>query len=88
VKYLSRELGWERVRELIPGGVATLDLAVKEVADALWKKVLMNGMSADIAKELIGDLARGETIRIYDQRPTRRGPRDSAEKQRSTMRSS
>ncbi|MEM1611366.1 MAG: type II toxin-antitoxin system VapC family toxin [Sulfolobales archaeon] len=40
IKYFSREEGWDRVRDLMRDGVITLDLAVKEVANALWKKVL------------------------------------------------
>jgi predicted nucleic acid-binding protein len=30
IKYFTREEGWEKVREILLDGVATLDLAVKE----------------------------------------------------------
>lgn len=39
IKYLSREVGWERAREVILEGVITLDLAIKEVVSALWRRV-------------------------------------------------
>jgi predicted nucleic acid-binding protein len=39
VKYYAREPGWERVRKVVLEDVVTLELAVIEVANALWKKV-------------------------------------------------
>ena len=39
IKYFSCEEGWERVREVMLEGVVTLDLAIKELLNALWKKV-------------------------------------------------
>lgn len=56
VKYYVREPGWERVREVMREGVVTLNFAVVEVANALWKKVVRNEMSIDIAKEIVEDL--------------------------------
>jgi predicted nucleic acid-binding protein len=35
IKYFSREEGWERVREVMLEGVVTLDLAIKELSNAL-----------------------------------------------------
>jgi predicted nucleic acid-binding protein len=40
IKYFTREDGWERFRELILEGVITLDMAVKEFANALWRRIL------------------------------------------------
>lgn len=39
-KFFSREEGWNRVKEVILEGIVTLDLGIKEVVNALWKKVL------------------------------------------------
>jgi len=56
VKYYAREPGWERVRKVVLEGVVTLELAVIEVANALWKKVLRSKMSFDLAREIVEDL--------------------------------
>ena len=67
VKFFSKEEGWKAVRELILGGVISLDLSVKEVANALWKKVLRNEMSASDANKIITDLLETEVIKIANQ---------------------
>ncbi len=69
VMYFSREPGWRRAREILLEPVVTLDLAVKEVANALWKKVLRGEMRLELALRLVGDLASGEAIPLYRQEP-------------------
>ncbi len=56
VKYYVREPSWERVRKVVLEDVVTLELAVIEVANALWKKVLRSEMSFDFAREIVEDL--------------------------------
>jgi predicted nucleic acid-binding protein len=67
VKYFAREEGWESVRELILEGVITLDLAIKEVANALWRKVKRGDMSANVALEIIRDLSESKAVRVMGQ---------------------
>jgi predicted nucleic acid-binding protein len=67
VKYFAREEGWERVRELILEGVVTLDLAIKEVANALWRKVKRGDMSVDVALEIIRDLSESKAVKVMGQ---------------------
>jgi predicted nucleic acid-binding protein len=62
IKYFTREDGWERVRELILEGVITLDMAVKEVANALWRRILQGEMGYEIALKIVKDLAVGRAI--------------------------
>jgi len=49
VKYFSREVGWEKAGEIVLEGVLALDLAIKEVVSALWRKVLGGEMGFDLA---------------------------------------
>jgi predicted nucleic acid-binding protein len=56
VKYYAREPSWERIRKVVLEDVVTLELAVIEVANALWKKVLRSEMSFDFAREIVEDL--------------------------------
>ena len=43
VKIINKELGWEKLEELSRGG-ETLDLALVEVSNAIWKKTVLLGM--------------------------------------------
>ncbi len=45
VKYYVREPGWERAREIMKEGVVTLNFAIIEIANALWRKIMRNEMS-------------------------------------------
>jgi len=42
---LPAKKGWEKDRVLILEGVITLDLSLKEVANALWKKIVSEEMN-------------------------------------------
>jgi predicted nucleic acid-binding protein len=42
-KFLLKESGWERVKGILAGRPYTLDLAVKEVANAIWRRVTLIG---------------------------------------------
>jgi len=67
VKFFSKEEGWGEAKKVIEQGVVSLDLAVKEVANALWKKVLRKELAESDAVSLILDLASGEVVKLYDQ---------------------
>jgi len=67
VKFFSKERGWEKVAQIIEEGVITLDLSIKEVANALWKKILIGEMKEDIAIKILSDLLKREAIIIVNQ---------------------
>ena len=69
VKYYVREPGWERVKKITLDGVATLSFAVIEIVNALWKKVLRNEMSPNIAKEIVEDLAIRKALPLEPYEP-------------------
>lgn len=68
VKFFSREDGWKKVQELILEGVISLDLSIKEVANALWKKALSKEIEVKDAEEMVKSLAESEVIKIKDQK--------------------
>jgi len=68
VKFFSREEGWKQARRFIEEGAITVDMAVKEVANALWKKVLQGDMELSTALEIVSDLSRGDVVRLVDQK--------------------
>ncbi len=57
-KYLTKEENWQKIEEFIKEGCATLDLAIKETANALIKKTLKKEVDAQTAKEIIFHLSR------------------------------
>ena len=67
VKFFSKEEGWEKVAQIIEEGVITLDLSIKEIANALWKKILIGEMNENIAIKILYDLLKLEAIIIVNQ---------------------
>jgi predicted nucleic acid-binding protein len=65
IKYVSREEGWEIVETHIKEGCVTLELAIKETANALVKKVLKNEVATETAKKIIAHLPK--IVRIVPQ---------------------
>ena len=67
VKFFSREEGWKKVEEEILKGTVSLDISIKEVANALWKKALNKEVELGDAEEILRDLIKSETIKIKNQ---------------------
>jgi len=67
IKYFTREYGWEEVREVLLEGVITVDLAIKEVANALCKKVLRGDMNYETAIQILKDLVEEKPLPIISQ---------------------
>jgi len=65
IKYIAKEENWQKVEEHLKEGCITLDLAIKETANALVKKALKNEVSSETAKEIINYLPR--IVRITPQ---------------------
>lgn len=58
IKYLTREDGWENVEAYIREGCITLELAIKETANALIKKILKNEITTETSKKIIAQIPR------------------------------
>lgn len=67
IKYVAREEGWERARRVIEEGAATIELALKELANALWKKVNRGEVEAEHVAEIL--LASRSIVKLIDQSP-------------------
>ena len=66
IKYIAKEENWEKVEEHLKKGCITLDLAIKETANALVKKALKNEVTTETAKEIINYLPK--IVRITPQK--------------------
>jgi len=65
IKYIAKEEDWGKVEEHLKDGCLTLDLALKETANALVKKTVKDEAKAGTAKEIINHLPR--IVRITTQ---------------------
>jgi predicted nucleic acid-binding protein len=58
-KFLLKEEGWGKVKEIIIEKPYTLDLALKEVANAIWRRtILLGNMNIEKAFVLLDDLLK------------------------------
>lgn len=54
-KYLNGEKNWEAAAEVLDEGCVSLELAVEESANSLWKRVHRRELSGDQAKRLLSE---------------------------------
>ena len=64
-KYAAKEPGWSDVEKYIPSG-DSLELALQETSNALWKKIRKKEIGLETARKIVAIL--GETISFLDQR--------------------
>ena len=55
-KFILKEEGWEEVAEQLKAGTLSLDLVVKEVANAVWKRFRQGAISREEAKSMLNAL--------------------------------
>jgi predicted nucleic acid-binding protein len=69
VKYIVKEPGWRRIEEFISAGCITVDLALKELCNALWKRVMRKELDESLATKLMNTILTRRIVRIYPQEP-------------------
>lgn len=66
-KYVNRENNWDKVRELLKEDCTTLELALKEVGNSLWKRVIRKEIPIDAAISVYKDFVNLRPFRIASQ---------------------
>jgi predicted nucleic acid-binding protein len=67
-KYLLKEKDWEKIHEILLERPYTLDLSMKEVANAIWKRVfLLKDMDIKRAFMILNDLLDMKLLRVEPQ---------------------
>ncbi len=68
-KYILKEKGWRNIRDILIEKPYTLELAIKETANAIWKRVyLLRDIGIEKGRILVEDLIiLGRNLRIEDQ---------------------
>ena len=69
IKYVNRERGWEQVQEHIIAGCGTVDLALKELGNALWKRVMRKELTEKQAIDLMNFVLEKKIVRVFPQEP-------------------
>ena len=55
VKFVNREANWEAAGEALRGGRVSVDLAVKETGNSLWKRVRRHELDGKWAKRVFSE---------------------------------
>lgn len=66
-KYVNREPGWEAVEAQLKRGVATIPLALKEIGNALWKRVREGQLSKEFSCQVLEGLLKLRPFKVLDQ---------------------
>ena len=67
IKYIVKEPGWKRVQEFILAGCITVDLALKELANALLKRIMRKELDVGLAVKLMNTILTRRIVRVYPQ---------------------
>ena len=66
-KYLLKEEGWREVRKHLEEGCVTLGLAIEEVVNALWKRIVMGHLDEGYAKEVVRSFLESGIVKVEKQ---------------------
>ena len=69
IKYVNRESGWERVQEYLLAGCITVDIALKELANALWKRAMRKELTEKQAIEIMDFVLKKKLVKLFPQEP-------------------
>lgn len=72
-KYVNREPGWEEVSKGLEEGSMTVELAIKEVANSLWKRVMRKELNGKLGTSVLNDLLELAPFRVEEQKPLYEG---------------
>ncbi|MDV3244632.1 MAG: type II toxin-antitoxin system VapC family toxin [Nitrososphaerales archaeon] len=66
-KYVNREENWEPAAEALRGSCVSLELAVKETGNSLWKRFRRGELSDKQAKQFFAEFVASRPFTIADQ---------------------
>ena len=67
-KYVNGERNWESAAKVLDEGCVSLELAVKESGNSLWKRVRRGELSGDQAKQLLSEFTASLPFTTSEQR--------------------
>ena len=67
VKYVNREPNWREVEKYFLEGCITVDLAIKEVINSIWKRVLRGALSEEDGYKVFRGFIENLMVKIVNQ---------------------
>ncbi len=67
-KFLNREDGWEDVSKELEAGCISVELAIKEVGNSLWRRVQRGEITGNTASKVYNTFLQHLPLRLADQR--------------------
>jgi len=67
IKYVNRERNWESAARALSEGCVSLELAVKETGNSLWKRTRKGELSDRQAKQLFSEFVESRPFTLADQ---------------------
>lgn len=66
-KYVNREENWEPAAEALRGSCISLELAVKETGNSLWKRIRRRELIDEQARQIFAEFVASRPFAIADQ---------------------
>jgi predicted nucleic acid-binding protein len=66
-KFVNREENWDVVEEILRGGCVSLELAVKETGNSLWKRVHRGSLDTEQAKRFFSEFVASRPFALVPQ---------------------
>lgn len=66
-KFVNREANWEAAAEALRGGCVSVDLAVKETGNSLWKRVRRHELDEEQAKRFFSEFVTSVPFQVIEQ---------------------
>src|SRR5919108_2473837 len=66
-KFVNREDNWEAAAEALRAGCVSIDLAVKETGNSLWKRVHRGQLDSKRAKQIFAEFIGSLPFKVADQ---------------------
>ena len=68
-RFVIKEEGWQEVAEYLRAGTTSIDLVMKEVANAVWSRFNRNSTTLDEAKIMLGALReiQGKAVKLDEE---------------------
>ena len=66
-KFVNREANWEAVEEALRGGCVSLELAVKETGNSLWKRVHRGLLDGKQAQRFFSEFVTSRPFAVAEQ---------------------
>ena len=66
-KFVNRESGWKAVEYYLVEGCITLELAIKEVLNSIWKRYVKGDLNLELVQKIMLEFINNFPVKTIDQ---------------------